>query len=37
VVVESPTSLANRNAMFAFIESLLAKHPEVGTFNQKLS
>jgi phosphomannomutase/phosphoglucomutase len=37
VVVESPTSLANRNAMFAFIESLLAKHPEIGSFNQKLS
>jgi phosphomannomutase/phosphoglucomutase len=37
VVVESPTSLANRNAMFAFIEGLLAEHPAVGSFNQKLS
>ncbi|HEX2859214.1 MAG TPA: phosphomannomutase/phosphoglucomutase [Alphaproteobacteria bacterium] len=37
VVVESPVSAAHRNAMFAFIEGLLAQHPEVGTFNQKLS
>jgi phosphomannomutase/phosphoglucomutase len=37
VVVESPVSLANRNAMFGFIEGLLAQHPEVGQFNQRLA
>ena len=36
VVVESPVSEANRNAIFADIEARLAKFPEVGEFNQKL-
>ena len=36
VVVESPVSEANRNAIFADIEARLAKFPEVGAFNQKL-
>jgi phosphomannomutase/phosphoglucomutase len=36
VVVESPVSEERRNAMFAAIEGLLARHPEVGAFNQKL-
>jgi phosphomannomutase/phosphoglucomutase len=36
VVVESPVSLEKRNEMFAALEALLALHPEVGPFNQKL-
>lgn len=36
IVVESPTSEDNRSAIFANIEKVLAKHPEVGAFNQKL-
>ena len=36
VVVESPVSEANRNAMFAEIENVLERHPEIGAFNQKL-
>ncbi|MEO1204794.1 MAG: phosphomannomutase/phosphoglucomutase [Pseudomonadota bacterium] len=35
IVVESPTSEENRSAIFADIETQLAKHPEVGVFNQK--
>ncbi|WP_306253779.1 phosphomannomutase/phosphoglucomutase [Parvularcula sp. IMCC14364] len=36
VVVESPVSEENRNAMFAELEAVLSQHPEVGAFNQKL-
>jgi phosphomannomutase / phosphoglucomutase len=36
VVVESPVSEANRNAIFRDIEARLAKFPEVGEFNQKI-
>ncbi|WOI54341.1 phosphomannomutase/phosphoglucomutase [Parvularcula sp. LCG005] len=36
VVVESPVSEENRNAMFREIEKVLAEYPEVGEFNQKL-
>ncbi len=36
VVVESPASEANLRAMFADIEKRLAKHPQVGAFDQKL-
>ena len=36
IVVESPVSEANRNAMFADIEQRLARHPEVGAYNQKI-
>ncbi|MGV6802403.1 MAG: phosphomannomutase/phosphoglucomutase [bacterium] len=36
VVVESPVSEENRNAMFAAIEDVLAQHPQIGEFNQKL-
>ena len=36
IVVESPVSEANRNAMFADIEARLAGFPEVGAFNQKI-
>ncbi len=36
VVVESPVSEANRNAMFADIKKRLAGFPEVGKFNQEL-
>jgi phosphomannomutase / phosphoglucomutase len=36
VVVESPVSEANRNAMFADIKKRLANFPEVGKFNQEL-
>ena len=36
IVVESPTSEKNRNAMFAEIETVLERHPEIGAFNQKL-
>ncbi len=36
VVVESPTSEANMRAMFADIDARLAKHPEVGEYDQKI-
>ncbi|MCI5043128.1 MAG: phosphomannomutase/phosphoglucomutase [Aquisalinus sp.] len=36
VVVESPASEENRNAMFRELEAVLSQHPEVGEFNQKL-
>ncbi|MCI5046332.1 MAG: phosphomannomutase/phosphoglucomutase [Aquisalinus sp.] len=36
VVVESPASEENRNAMFRELEAVLAQHPQVGEFNQKL-
>jgi phosphomannomutase/phosphoglucomutase len=36
VVVESPTSEANMRAMFADIDSRLARHPEVGEYDQKI-
>jgi phosphomannomutase / phosphoglucomutase len=36
VVVESPTSEANMRAIFAEIDAELAKHPEVGEYNQKI-
>jgi phosphomannomutase/phosphoglucomutase len=36
VVVESPTSEERRPAMFADIEARLAKHPNVGEFDQKI-
>ncbi|MGD9378168.1 MAG: phosphomannomutase/phosphoglucomutase, partial [Methyloceanibacter sp.] len=36
VVVESPTSEANMRAIFAVIDEELAKHPEVGEYNQKI-
>ena len=36
VVVESPTSQENTTAMFRAIEGILAEHPEVGEFDQKI-
>jgi phosphomannomutase/phosphoglucomutase len=36
VVVESPTSEANMRAIFAEIDGLLSKQPEVGEYNQKI-
>ncbi len=36
VVVESPVSAENRNAMFRAIEQVMADFPEIGEFNQKL-
>jgi phosphomannomutase/phosphoglucomutase len=36
VVVESPTSEDNMRAIFAEIDRELAKHPEVGEYNQKI-
>jgi phosphomannomutase/phosphoglucomutase len=36
VVVESPVSEANMRAMFADIDGRLAKHPEVGAYDQKI-
>jgi len=36
VVVESPTSEANMKAIFADIDTELAKFPEVGAYNQKI-
>jgi phosphomannomutase/phosphoglucomutase len=36
VVVESPASQGNMRAMFADIEARLAKHPEVGEYDQKV-
>jgi len=36
IVVESPTSEKNMRAMFQDIEARLAKHPQVGAFDQKI-
>jgi len=36
VVVESPTSEANMRAIFADIDGVLSKMPEVGAYNQKI-
>jgi len=36
IVVESPTSEANMRAIFKEIDTLLAKQPEVGEYNQKI-
>jgi phosphomannomutase/phosphoglucomutase len=36
IVVESPTSEAGMRAIFADIEARLARHPEVGAYNQKI-
>jgi phosphomannomutase/phosphoglucomutase len=36
VVVESPTSESNMRAIFSEIDTLLAKQPEVGEYNQKI-
>ncbi len=36
VVVESPASEANKTAMFRDIEKRLARHPEIGEFDQKI-
>jgi phosphomannomutase/phosphoglucomutase len=36
VVVESPTSEANMKAIFADIDTQLARYPEVGEYNQKI-
>jgi len=36
VVVESPVSEARMRDMFAAIDSILRKHPEVGAYNQKI-
>ena len=36
VVVESPVSEANMRAIFADIDGVLASHPEVGAYNQKI-
>jgi phosphomannomutase/phosphoglucomutase len=36
IVVESPVSEENKIAIFRDIEARLAKHPEVGAYNQKL-
>ncbi len=36
VVVESPVSKENMVAMFQHIETILAKYPQVGAFDQKL-
>jgi phosphomannomutase / phosphoglucomutase len=36
VVVESPKSEANMRAMFRDLDSRLAKHPEVGEYDQKI-
>ena len=36
VVVESPTSEANKTAMFRDIEKRLAAYPEIGEFDQKI-
>jgi phosphomannomutase/phosphoglucomutase len=36
VVVESPTSEANMKAIFADIDALLSRFPEVGAYNQKI-
>ena len=36
VVVESPVSEENRNAMFRAIEEVMSAYPEIGEFNQKI-
>jgi phosphomannomutase/phosphoglucomutase len=36
VVCESPASEAMMRAMFADIDAALARHPEVGAYNQKI-
>jgi len=36
VVVESPTSEDNKNAMFREIEARLAKYSEIGEYDQKI-
>jgi phosphomannomutase/phosphoglucomutase len=36
VVVESPTSEANMRAIFGELDAELARHPEVGAYNQKI-
>lgn len=36
VVVESPTSEENKNAMFRDIDARLSKHPEIGEYDQKI-
>lgn len=36
VVIESPTSEENMKAMFAELDTVLQKHPEVGEYNQKI-
>jgi phosphomannomutase/phosphoglucomutase len=36
IVVESPVSEENKIAMFRDIEARLAKHPDVGAYNQKI-
>jgi phosphomannomutase/phosphoglucomutase len=36
VVVESPASEANMRAMFKDLDARLAKHPEVGAYDQKI-
>ncbi len=36
VVVESPASEANMRAMFAELDAVLRRHPEVGAYNQKI-
>ncbi|MEQ1710575.1 MAG: phosphomannomutase/phosphoglucomutase [Hyphomicrobium sp.] len=37
VVVESPTSEANMKAIFADLDAQIARHPEVGAYNQKIA
>jgi phosphomannomutase/phosphoglucomutase len=36
VVVESPASEANMRAMFKDLDARLARHPEVGAYDQKI-
>ena len=36
VVVESPASEARMREMFAAVDAVLRKHPEVGEYNQKI-
>jgi phosphomannomutase/phosphoglucomutase len=36
VVVESPVSEARMRAIFAAIDAVLRKHPEVGAYNQTI-
>ncbi|WP_425408466.1 phosphomannomutase/phosphoglucomutase [Hyphococcus sp.] len=36
VVIESPVSEKNMKAMFAELDEVLRKHPEVGEYNQKI-
>ncbi len=37
VVVESPASEANMKAMFAEMDAILRRHPQVGAYNQKIA